>query len=227
MIPVVVLNLERESERKNNMIEQFVHAQIKDYYFLPAYDGRYMTNLTLNANIGLGYGMGRQFQKGELGIIMSQIGALKFAQMMGWEEVIVLEDDVVLCEDWLERLTILKSNLPENWEHVYLSAHSDYVKFKVHQYPTLIKSPQAVGAFSYMVNKTAYSKLIKFATSFITTFDDMVMHMVSQGKLNSYMYFPFMTYHNANNSTVWSEKPGHIAHENSMHSSYKFYKNKL
>jgi len=231
MIPIIVLNLERASSRKDVMISQFKKLRMDEnlhYYFISAFDGRYMTNLTLNANIGMGYGAGRPFQKAELGIIMTQIAAIKFAQMMNFENVIILEDDVILCQDWWERLDILKEKLPENWEHVYLSGHSDYVKFNVYEKPTLIPAPKMVGAFSYLVNKKAYSKIIKFTMSFMTTFDDMIMHMIDQKGLNSYAYFPFMTFHNANDSFVWDgNKPGHLAHNDNMHSSYKYFKNTL
>ena len=231
MIPIVVLNLERSNKRKELMINQFNKLNLienKDYFFLPAFDGINLTNFSFKLNIGIGYGNGRAFQKAEVAIIMSQISAIKFAQMMKFDNVIILEDDVILCEDWNERLNILKEKLPENWEHVYLSGHSDYVKFNKVDVPTLLKAPQMVGAFSYMLNNIAYSKITKYTTSMITTFDDMIMYMITQNKLNSYVYFPFMTYHNAEDSTVWDGKtPGHVAHINNMHSSYKYYKNKL
>jgi len=231
MIPIIVLNLERSLNRKENMRMQFSRLykiENQDFFFLPAYDGANLTNFSFNVNISLGYGAGRKFQKGEVAIIMSQIAAIKFAQMMKFESVIILEDDVVLCEDWEPRLMTLCSMLPEGWEHVYLSGHSDYVKFQVYDKPTLIKAPQMVGAFSYMVHNRAYSRITRFTTSLLTTFDDMVMHMVSEGKLKSYAYFPFMTFHNANDSTVWDGKdPGHLAHDNTMHSSYKYFKNNI
>lgn len=235
MTPIIVLNLERAPERKEIMIKQFTNLRMDQnlhYYFMPAYDGRYMTNITLNAYIGLGYGLGRQFQKGELGIIMTHLAAIKFAQMMDWDNVIIVEDDVILCEDWWKRLDILFDLLLKTWEHVYLSGHSDYVKFEdyfnINKNPVITKSPQMVGAFSYMINKSAYQKIIKFTTSFMTTFDDMIMHMINQNKLISYVYFPFMTFHNANDSFVWGETPGHLVHNNTnMHSSYKYFKNKI
>jgi len=231
MIPIIVLNLERASQRKDVMIQQFTKLRMDQnlhYYFISAFDGNYMTNFSIHANISIGYGAGRAFQKAELGIIMTQLAAIKFAQMMDFDEVIILEDDVILCEDWYKRLDILKEKLSENWEHVYLSGHSDYVKFNVYEEPTIISSPKMVGAFSYMINKTAYSKIIRFATSFLTTFDDMIMYMIDQKKLNSFAYFPFMTFHNANESFVWNgETPGHLSHINNMHSSYTYFKNKI
>jgi len=227
MIPIIVLNLERSEQRRQNIINQFKNIELKNYYILPAFDGSYITNFSIQANIALGYGAGRKFQKGELGIIISHIFALKFAQMMNFDKVIILEDDIILCEDWNQRLNILLDKLPENWEHVYLSGHSDYVKFKIYNEPTIIPSPKMVGAFSYMVNKSAYSKIIKFSTSFLTTFDDMVMHMVNENRLNSFVYFPFLSFHNADESFAWDGKiPEHISKEK-LHSSYSYFKNTI
>jgi len=231
MIPIIILNLEHVISRKEIMIKQFEKLHLienQDFFFFPAYDGIRITNMSLQAKIAIGYGIGRAFRNAEIAIIMSQIAAIKFAQMMKFESVIILEDDVILCEDWLERLDTLKQMLPENWEHVYLSGHSDYVKFQVYDKPVILEAPIMVGAFSYMVHNNTYSKLTRFTSSMLTTFDDMVMYMVKEKKLKSYVYFPFMTFHNANESFVWGDKtPGHLVHINNMHSSYTYFKNKI
>lgn len=233
MIPIIVLNLERAAQRKEIMIQQFRKQNMYEkvqYYFLPSYDGINLTNFSFSANISLGYGIGRKFQKAEIAIIMSHIAAIKFAQTMSFENVIILEDDVIICEDWVKRINSLMKLLPENWQHVYLSGHSDYVSLDKYYLdsPSIVESPKMVGAFSYMLNKSAYTKVTKFTTSFLTTFDDMIMHMIDQEKLKSYIYFPFMTFHNANESFVWDgETPGHLMHINNIHSSYKYFKNRI
>lgn len=233
MIPIFVLNLERAEDRKNSMIKQFINLGMKenkDYFFIPAYDGINITNFSFNVNIGMGYGAGRKFEKGEIAIIISQLAAIKFAQMLNFENIIIIEDDVVLCEDWNKRLETLFSLLPNDWEHVYLSGHSDYVKFNRCEVPTIIPSPKMVGAFSYMLNKRAYARISKFCMSFLTTYDDMIMHMIDQNKLNSYAYFPFMSFHDANNSFVWDEsgkQVGHLTSKDKIHSSYYFFKSKI
>jgi GR25 family glycosyltransferase involved in LPS biosynthesis len=158
---------------------------------------------------------------------MSHIGALKHAQIMGYENVIILEDDVVICEDWEKRLDLLLKMLPENWEYVYLAGHSDYVKLPMYEYPTVIKPPPMIGAFSYLVNTTGMQKLIDYCSEFITTYDDMIMHKIQKEKLNGYLYIPFMVYHAGKESIIWGETPGHIAHKNNMHSSYNYFKNIL
>jgi GR25 family glycosyltransferase involved in LPS biosynthesis len=227
MTPIIVLNLNRAKNRKENLETQFKNRSINDYLFFPAFDGRYITNLTFNANIGIGYGMGRKLEKTEMSIIMSHISALKHAKMMNYDNVVILEDDVVLCEDWNERIKQLKQDLPEDWDHAYLSGHSDYVTLKKYDNPTIIPSPKMVGAFTYMVNSSGYDKIINFCMSFMTTYDDMIMHAIDQVKLTSYAYFPFMAFHNAEDSFVWDKTPGHLKHKNNMHSSYSYFKNKL
>jgi GR25 family glycosyltransferase involved in LPS biosynthesis len=225
-IPIFVLNLNRATERKKEMIDQFHSLGISNYFFMPAYDGSYIRS-NLNANISKGYGLGRSFQKAELAIIMTHISIYKYADMMGLDKIIILEDDVILCNDWDSRLETLNQMLETNWDFVYLSGHSDYVKFKVYEKPTLIPAPKMVGAFSYMVNHSAFRKLASYASSFTTTIDDMIMHMILEGHLKAQAFFPFMTFHNANNSYVWSETPGHIAHNNNIHSSYNYFRLKV
>jgi len=51
-----------------------------------------------------------------------------------------------------------------------------------------------VGAFSYIVNKKAYQKIINFCLSFMTTYDDLILQMNILKRLESYTVFPFLTY---------------------------------
>jgi len=223
----IILNLDRSSNRKKLLIDQFNNIGLTDYTFWPAFDGKDIINGNVNVRITKGYGNGRSLEKTEIAIIMSHISALKHAQVMGYDNVIILEDDVVVCDDWDNRLNILLKSLPTDWEYVYLAGHSDYVTIPKYDKPTIMKAPQMIGAFSYMVNKKGIAKLIKYCGELITTYDDMIMHKISENKLKAYLYLPFMTFHNAIDSLVWDETPGHIAHKNNMHSSYNYFKQKL
>jgi len=218
---IIVLNLERASNRKKLLEEQFKKIGLTNYTFYPAYDGKNIINMSFSVPIIKGVGIGRKLNIMEVSIIMTHIGALKHAQIMGYENVIILEDDVVICEDWENRLKLLKKLLPETWEYVYLAGHSDYIKIPMYDTPTLIKAPKMVGAFSYMINKKGIEKLIKYCGEFVTTYDDMITHKVESGKLESYLYLPFMTYHLAGDSLNWE---GHYSGE---HSSKNYFKNKI
>lgn len=228
MTHIIILNLLRCPERKELLQNQFQKIGLSNYTFFPAFDGKNMINMGLaNVPILKGAGVGRKLMITELAVIMSHIGALKHAQIMEYDNVIILEDDVVICEDWEKRLEILFEKLPNDWEYVYLAGHSDYVKLPMFEQPTVIKAPPMIGAFSYLTNKIGIEKLVTQCSEFVTTYDDMIMHKVQKEKLNGYLYIPFMVYHAGKESLIWSETPGHIAHKNNMHSSYNYFKNKL
>lgn len=208
MNKIIVLNLERSIKRRKLLEDQFNKIGIKDYLFFPAFDGERVINGSFGGNIIYGFGSGRKFQITEIACTLGHLAILKHAQMMDYDNIIVLEDDVALCEDWNKRIERLSENLPSDWEYVYLSGHSDYVTLPFVEAETLMPAPKMVGAFSYMVNKRAYRKIAEFCTSMITTYDDMIMAMIAEGKLCGYVILPFITYHYE-------------------HTSYKYFKNKL
>ncbi len=220
---IIVLNLERSTDRKKLIEEQFAKLNLLetfDYSFFPCFDGKNIINMSLSVPILKGAGIGRKLRNAEISIILSHLSALKYAQVMEYKNVVIIEDDIVLCEDWSKRLDTLMKLLPEDWEYVYLSGHSDYVKFDVIEQPIVLKAPQMIGAFCYLVNKKGIEKLIKYCGELVTTYDDMIMHKISAGKLNGYVYFPFMCYHSDNMSTLWEEM-------SLNHDSKKFFKNKI
>jgi GR25 family glycosyltransferase involved in LPS biosynthesis len=218
---IIVLNLERSPDRKKLMEEQFIKLNITNYSFFPAFDGKLIINTSFVASIIKGSGMGRKMTNNELSIIMSHIGALKFAQIMNYDNVVILEDDVVLCEDWEDRMEWLLKALPESWEYVYLAGHSDFVKLPYYDTPTIIKAPPMIGAFSYLINQSGISKLIKFCSEFVTTYDDMIMFKIRSEKLNGYYLCPYMTYHRDNISTLWEGLPS------VNHPSINYFKNRI
>ncbi len=222
MAHIIVLNLERTPDRKLSLEKQFEKIGLgSDHYtFFPAFDGKNITNRSFSVPIVKGVGVGRKLSNAEISIIASHIGALKHAQIMSYEEVIILEDDVVLCEDWEIRLQILKTSLPSDWEYVYLAGHSDYVKIPMYEEPTILHAPKMVGAFSYMVNQKGIEKLIKYCGEFVTTYDDMITHKIESRRLKAYLYLPFMIYHEAGYSENWGIN-------SPPHTSLKYFKNKL
>lgn len=201
---VIVVSLERAEKRRSRMVEQLDRLAI-DYVIYPAFDASYVLNSSFTFPIIKGAGIGRKLNPGEICCTLSHISALKYAQVMGFNEVVVLEDDVVMCSDWHERLKMLLNGLPADWEYVYLSGHSDYVRIPMYEKPTVIKAPRMVSSFSYMVNRSGMEKVIKTCSEMTTTYDDMISHRVVAEKINGYVFIPYMTYHQADESYIWGE----------------------
>jgi len=218
-IPIIIISLERAQKRKQSMIDQMSELKLECAFF-PAFDGNDIINSAFTLPIIKGAGIGRKLQKGEICCTLSHLAALKHAQMMDYDNVIVIEDDVILCEDWNERIEKLLEIIPDGWEYVYLSGHSDYEKLQKYETPTVFPAPKMVSSFSYMTNKAGIEKLIKYCSELTTTYDDMIMHKILAKKLNGYVYMPFVTYHSAAESYIWGETA-------KVHSSKFYFKNKI
>lgn len=220
---IIVLNLNRAIERKERMINQFQKLGIDNYIFYPSIDGKDILNDTIIGNISKGhFGYPRKFQKGEVACVFSHIGAITLAKIMNYEYVLIFEDDVVLCEDFLSRLNKLFSLLPKNWEHVFLSGHIYNTPAPIIQ-PSIIQVTFKVsGAYSFLLKNTAYDKVIKKLTSIETTTDDMYEKMILNRELISYIFFPFLTYPIVEDSYIWETSGNKIPH-----ASVKYFKNKL
>ena len=219
---LIILNLERALDRKELITYQLKELDL-DYIIFPAFDGKDIINTSIQVPIVTGAGLGRKLEKAEIAIIMSHMAALKHAQIMGYEEVIILEDDVVLCEDFRHRINLVHGYAKDDWEYIYLSGHSDYVDIPTSntiKMPVLLPAPMMVGAFSYMVKPSAIPKLLRYASQMVTTYDDMITLKIKSGKLNGYIYLPFLTYHDAKESYIWGET-------SQQHSSKSRFKNKI
>lgn len=53
-------------------------------------------------------------------LVMSSLACIKFAIMEGYDEVLIMEDDVVLCEDFVERYRAVRANMPAGWGTIHL-----------------------------------------------------------------------------------------------------------
>jgi len=143
---------------------------------------------------------------------------------MDWEHVIIIEDDVVLAEDFGRRIKLLFKMLPKDWEHVYLSGfprnsreHDPLIKM-LHIEPSGIIDCIPIT----MIRNTAYDKIISYLGRFETTADDSIISMIFNHKnLKSYTYFPFVGYVDDEYTYIWNHE---LERE---HKSKKYFKNKI
>lgn len=57
---------------------------------------------------------------GAWGCLCSHVNALQRAWLKGWQQVLILEDDAVLTEDFAVVAPAWLTNLPDNWQLAYL-----------------------------------------------------------------------------------------------------------
>jgi glycosyl transferase family 25 len=208
---IIIISLERAKERRENIKKQLDSLSINSV-IMDAVDGNDLSADQLNKKIYLagGWRFGEAFMPGEIGCTMSHIKALEMAKNQSWPYVIVLEDDITISSDFQKRLNLLFKLLPPDWEHVYLSGKPRSIPSPTSLlFPTVEKSGLMEQTHSMIINQVAYDKIIAKLEKFETTTDDIYMDMISKKYINSYTYYPFITYANSSYSYIWNKAAGH------------------
>jgi len=59
-------------------------------------------------------------KEGRIGCLLSHFMLWKTIWHNNYDEILILEDDVVLCENFKEKLIELKNKLPDDWQYVFV-----------------------------------------------------------------------------------------------------------
>jgi len=220
---IIVISLKRAEERRKIMKHQLKQIN-QNSIIIDAVDGSLLSDEEKNKKLCLvdGYRFGELFKPGEIACTMSHINAIKYAKEHNFNKVIVLEDDVILAEDFDKRINLLEKMLPKKWDHIYLSGiPAPEPPFSITMFASLQKSVFTQCTHSMLINSSAYDKIISKLSLFETTTDDIYCDMVSKNELISYTLYPFVTYANDNYTYIWNKTI------NRPHPSKKYFKNKL
>ena len=191
---IIVINLDRAKERKTKLVESFnsVGVNPNDVLFLSAFDGEYLNN-SFERTI-LGKSMNRTFAKGEICCTLSHITAIKIAKTLGYKNILVLEDDIELCDDFLLRIDNIGNQLPENWDQIYVGAIVSGLGDKISENIYKITTDCMMGTHSYILNNSAYDLVSNKFLEFNTALDGEFNILHTNNMLNTFIYVPFLTY---------------------------------
>jgi GR25 family glycosyltransferase involved in LPS biosynthesis len=108
---------------------------------------------------------------GHLGCVMGRRNILIDAIKKNYDQILILEDDIVLCDDFHERLNEYSYQLPNDWDEAYLGA----IRFPKH------------GDLS-QVSENVYENYMCFGTQAIilkNTIFDYILMLCYEGKSNA------------------------------------------
>ena len=192
---IIIISLEKAPKRRNRIKFQLKELNI-DAYIMDAVDGNKLSSEEKNKKIQIGrWRVGEKFKPGEIGCTMSHIKALQIAKKNNLENVIILEDDVILAEDIKKRIKLLFKLLPIEWDHCYLSGIPKIPpKPSSIIFPNIQPSVFTECTHSMLINGSSYTKIIDKLSKFETTTDDIYCNMIEKNYINSYTYYPFISY---------------------------------
>jgi GR25 family glycosyltransferase involved in LPS biosynthesis len=220
---IVVISLKRAAERRNAIKAQLDKLGL-DAFIMDAIDAKDLNESELNKSIynPNGWRDGEKFKPGEIGCLLSHIKAINIAKDNNWDDVVILEDDVILSNDFIKGVNFCKKILPANWGHVYLGGYIYLASAPVFQ-PVVIPSTFKIsGSYAYILRKTIYDKAINTLENSNLPVDDAFEKIIYVNRqINSYIFFPFLAYPDISYSYIW-ETGG-----DKQHPSIKYFKDKL
>ena len=177
--------MEVELKKTNHLIERF-----------EAVDGD-----TLNS-LDSFYGSIKGSEKKQYATYLSHLKLLKKSLNLNSNYIIVLEDDVTLCDDFDQRLDLFIESMPNDWVIGYLGYNEQDNTEKTMLNEHIAKIKNVFGCFGLVIKKEFIPKLINIAESKKIAIDELIKERI-QNTYSCYAFLPFLLYVNDDYSDIW------------------------
>jgi glycosyl transferase family 25 len=188
-LPIWVLNLERDKEKRQFMEEQLKQLGV-EYQIIKAVDGKNLTadDLAHYSKKTALRDFGRELTTGELGCALSHIKMWQSIVERNLAEVLILEDDAHLGRGLFDVLAH-RDKLPEDYQHINFSTRAKQIPFgefitDIYRASTHAERPYS--AFAYLLTKEGAKYLLDIAFPIYMPIDNFV----SISGIKSYGIFP-------------------------------------
>jgi GR25 family glycosyltransferase involved in LPS biosynthesis len=198
----ILINLERRADRTKRVMEHLKKRNVKNIMVYPAFDGKIIKNVSINPP-RRNYFSWNTMNINVVACALSHIGALKMAKSLGYERVLMLEDDVVLSKDFNERMDTYENELNNlDWEHVFVGGALRR-KVQMKQVSEHVWTSSFTDCtHAYLVKGTGIDKIANEMLKFNTTLDDAVNDVILNGTLKSYTVLPLAAFQIADLSDI-------------------------
>ncbi|QBY03538.1 glycosyltransferase [Thalassotalea sp. HSM 43] len=149
---------------------------------------------------------------GAWGYIKTYLRLLEYLKAQGIKRVLILEDDVILADNFFPKLTRLMANVTSNWKLIHLGA-SQYNWDKIDgeqasrdgfYHPTLLDT---CGSFAMALDVSIADKLIELASSFEAPFDHLPLgHIYNAFPDKCFVAFPNIVMPDVSASSIRQER---------------------
>lgn len=168
---IFVINLKRRPDRRARMEARLKDAQVGcPVEVFDAIDARdlspeyliergHRTYASWNDPRARHFSYTRELKYGEIACSLSHLAVWERVRAEGVERALVLEDDVTLCSDFLDRSTALAREVPADMELLYLGRGA--LRPDVRLSPRLVTPGFSHGAFAYVLSLGCARKLLE------------------------------------------------------------------
>ncbi len=160
--PILYINLDRSTKRKEYMEEQFKKYNIKNFTKISAVNGQNIKNIEKGTidNIQY-YNIFSDIDNYRLACTLSHLKAIKYAYDKNMEYVLIIEDDCSfeLIDKWSDTLeNIVSKSAPKDWKilQLFTSYHCLKTDFSFYK-----RERDCYGMVAYLLNRKGIEEIVK------------------------------------------------------------------
>lgn len=155
---IFIINLPRRLDRKNLMEKRLTEANITKYKFISAYDGQ-DSQIQEKFNLIKKMKDNKIVTSGHFACLLSHIKAIKLAKKLNYSNIMILEDDVHFCDNFISKLSNLYVN-PFNI--LYLGGIISKKKLFINDWTKIFnKKIKIMGAYAYILNSSIFDIVLE------------------------------------------------------------------
>lgn len=175
----VCINLDRRSDRWEQMQAQFTRHGIHAVRRIAAFDGK---TLTIPSNWSA--------TAGAYGCLLSHLEVVREAKAQGQSNVLIFEDDVVFAAQLRDKFRAYFHQVPPKWDMLYFGAmHLEDLR---HTSDNVHRIRRVFSTFAYALNHTIYDAFIEVNSKSDTPVD--LNNQVLQAQHACYCFMPHLAW---------------------------------
>jgi len=210
---IFIINLKKDNLKKLNILKQLDFYKINNFEFIDAIDGTnieykdFFTNTELITKWEQIHKKKHINKPGELGCLLSHLHILKIAKERRYTKWLHLEDDVLFHKDFDKLFNNMLSEVPSNWDLLYLGTTQCYWRNYNKEYisENVFKANISCGTFAFAVSNKNIDFIIDQVQMLLYPIDGVLVSEI-QPFLNCYVYKKYLMIAELNNSNIRSNQ---------------------
>lgn len=128
--------------------------------------------------------------RGSYACLQSHLEILKMSKILGYNKILILEDDVIFNNNINDIIELYFNEVPEDWDILYLSGnHNEHCGYSINKISDhIIKCNMTYSTHSYAVDSKMYDYLIEILDNGTKPID--VIYSDIQKVKNCYSFYP-------------------------------------
>ena len=201
---VYICHWKKLIDRKKELLKKLEDQNIKQFTFIEEYD-KDNWNLAklkeLYPNVFERTPSGRFLNFSEISLLLKHYHILNELSVSDNSYSLVLEDDVIFCDDFLINLGKSFNQLPKDWDLVWIGTccnlHSDYIHGKY-----IYRENSSRCTHAYLISRKCANKILNNLTKITEAIDHSYNFFIKTLNLNNYWIEPSLAIQNPNYKTT-------------------------